>query len=60
MCGKLLVLGYFNIHVTDASARIAQGLKDLVYGFNLLQHMHEPTHSKSHTLDLVLSSVDEN
>ena len=60
MSGKLLVLGDFNIHVDDSSARSAQGLKDLVYCFSLMQHVHEPTHNKSHTLDLVISRADEN
>ena len=52
---KLLVLGYFNIHVDDASDGTAKDLKDLVYSFNLIQHVHEPTYKKSHTLDLVIS-----
>ena len=59
MSGKLLVLGDFNIHVDDASDGTAKDLKDLVYSFNLIQHVHEPTHKKSHTLDLVISREDE-
>ena len=53
------MLGDFNIHVDDASDGTAKDLKDLVYSFNLIQHVHKPTHKKSHTLDLVISREDE-
>ena len=59
MSGKLLVLGDFNIHIEKSTDEVAQKLRDLVYSFNLEQHINQATHEKGHTLDLVMTREDE-
>ncbi|XP_065809456.1 uncharacterized protein [Labrus bergylta] len=53
---KILVLGDFNIHVCCPSQSLAGDFMDILESFNLTQAIQEPTHSKGHTLDLVLYS----
>ena len=50
-----LILGDFNVHVCCPSHAMASDFINLIDSFNLVQSIHEPTHIKGHTLDLVLS-----
>ena len=57
--GKLLITGDFNFHMGDTKSLDAKKFKDLLEGLNLEQHVHEPTHSHGHVLDLVITRCDE-
>jgi hypothetical protein len=56
-CGNLkpLFLGNFNFHVDDPVNLHANKFLDTLTLFGLLQHVHVPTHSAGHTLDLVIT-----
>uniref|UniRef100_A0A667WJC6 Reverse transcriptase domain-containing protein n=1 Tax=Myripristis murdjan TaxID=586833 RepID=A0A667WJC6_9TELE len=54
---RVLILGDFNIHVCcPSSSPFAVDFIKLLDSFNLTQHVNFPSHSKGHTLDLVISS----
>lgn len=53
---KIRVLGDFKIHVCCPSQAVVADFIDTLESFNLTQAIQEPTHSKGHTLDLVLYS----
>ena len=53
---KILILGDFNIHVCCPPQSFTTDFMDILESFNLTQAVQEPTHSKGHILDLVLSS----
>ena len=59
MSGKLLVLGDFNIHMDNHADATAQDLRDLLYSFNLEQHVNHATHEKGHILDLVITREED-
>ena len=59
MCvAPVILIGDFNIHYnkSDKSGKI-RSLCDI---YNMMQHVHVPTHIHGNTLDLVLSSLDDN
>ncbi|KAK0138885.1 hypothetical protein N1851_024558 [Merluccius polli] len=51
---RVLILGDFNIHVCCPTQGFITDFLDVLDSFNLTQAVNEPTHSKGHTLDLVL------
>ncbi|XP_072571304.1 uncharacterized protein [Paramormyrops kingsleyae] len=53
---NIMILGDFNIHVDTPSCHSAAEFLHLLDSLNLQQHVDAPTHSKGHTLDLVISS----
>ena len=53
---KILILGDFNIHVCCPHQSFTSDFIDILESFNLTQAVQEPTHSKGHILDLVLSN----
>jgi hypothetical protein len=55
--GDLCVLGDFNIHWDDENDSIASRFRDIVAALDMKQHVHVPTHTKKHTLDLVLTRM---
>ena len=55
---RLLVCGDFNIHVDDMSDQFATDFKELCDTLSLLQRVHVPTHQSGHTIDLVLTTMD--
>ncbi|ELU14651.1 hypothetical protein CAPTEDRAFT_218559 [Capitella teleta] len=55
--GALCVLGDFNIHWDDENDSIASRFRDIVAALDMKQHVHVPTHTKKHTLDLVLTRM---
>ena len=51
----LLITGDFNFHIDCPSNADAKKFADLLDTFGLIQHVHVPTHSSGHTLDLVIT-----
>ena len=49
---SILITGDFNIHVNDLSNVDALRFQDLRESFGLEQHVHGPTHTHGHILDL--------
>ena len=52
------IAGDFNIHFDDVTK--SEPLRYLLNAFSLLQHVNSPTHKTGHTLDLVISSRNDN
>lgn len=52
---NLLILGNMNIHVDTPSCRSAAEFLQLLDCLNLTQHVDVPTHTRGHTLDLVIT-----
>ena len=50
----LVISGDFNIHVGTTSSD-ARGFIDLLNAYRLEQHIHQPTHIRGHTLDLLIT-----
>ena len=55
---KTFMLGDFNIHVDCSEKNDAAQFIDLLQSADLQQHLHWPTHTTGHTLDLVISDSD--
>ena len=53
---NIIILGDINIHVDTPSCLPAAEFLQLLDSLNLQQHVDVPTHSKGHTLDLVISN----
>lgn len=53
---EFIITGDFNFHVDDPSDSAANNFLSLLSSFNLTQHVNFPTHNRSHTLDLVITS----
>lgn len=51
-----IILGDINIHVDTPSCHFATDFLQLLDTLNLQQHVDVPTHSRGHTLDLVISN----
>jgi hypothetical protein len=53
----LLITGArdFNFHVDCPTEADAKKFADLMNTFGLIQHVHVPTHSSGHTLDLIIT-----
>ncbi|KAM3583200.1 uncharacterized protein V6R79_009203 [Siganus canaliculatus] len=52
---NLVILGDINIHLNNPSCPSASDFLQLLDCFNLTQHVHDPTHLKGNTLDLVIT-----
>ncbi|KAL7401583.1 hypothetical protein ABVT39_001713 [Epinephelus coioides] len=52
---NILVLGDFNIHMDSLSCQLAVEFKQVLDCLNLHQSVVGPTHTKGHTLDLVIT-----
>ena len=57
--GRLVIIGDFNIHWDDNNNYEQKQLKELLEMHNLHQHITEPTHSKGHTLDFVITREND-
>ena len=57
--GNPLIIGDFNYHVDDNTKLDTIKFKRILESFNLRQHFHEPTHKKGHTLDLIITRVED-
>ena len=58
--GHFILCGDFNIHVDNDDSPDAKTLTDMLDSCAATQHVHEATHSKGHTLDLVITSEADN
>ena len=56
---KLLVVGDFNFHFEVANNQDNKKFQDALHSLNLEQHVYEPTHSRGHILDLVITRCAE-
>ncbi len=58
---KVLIVGDFNIHVDNEKDALGSAFIDILNSIGLRQHVSGPTHSRNHTLDLILShGIDVN
>ncbi|CAJ1057637.1 uncharacterized protein LOC117490598 [Xyrichtys novacula] len=53
---SVLLLGDFSFHIDNPTWKQASDFPDLLDTLNLTQHVHSPTHSHSHILDLICST----
>ena len=51
----LIIAGDFNIHVNDSCDNSAKSFINLLSSSGLQQHIHGATHTKGHTLDLLIT-----
>ena len=56
---KCIIAGDINIHCDREEDRHTVQLNNLLMAFNLTQIIHEPTHRKGHTLDIVIARLDD-
>ena len=47
--------GDFNIHIDNAENKTTKEMITVLNTFDLIQHVHGPTHKGGHTLDLIIS-----
>ena len=59
MACPLLIMGDFNFHVDNVRDIDAGKFVDLLDRHNLVQHVTEPTHTKGHILDNVITREDD-
>ncbi len=52
---KFLIVGDFNIHIDNEKYVLGSAFIDILNSIGFRQHVSEPTHSRNHTLDLILS-----
>ncbi len=52
---KVLIVGDFNIHVDNEKDALGSAFIDILNSIGVRQHVSGPTHSRNHTLDLILS-----
>lgn len=53
---SIIIFGHITIHVDTPSCHHAADFLQLIDSLNLQQHVDVPTHSRGHTLDLVISN----
>ncbi len=49
------IAGDFNIHIDNAEMKTSKEMITVLNTFDLIQHVHGPTHNRGHTLDLLIS-----
>jgi len=52
---KAIIVGDFNIHVDTECDNLSVAFKTILDSIGFAQNVHKPTHSRLHTLDLVLT-----
>ncbi len=58
---RVLIVGDFNIHVDNKKDALGSAFIDILNSIGVRQHVSGPTHSRNHTLDLILShGIDVN
>ena len=57
--GRLLILGDFNLHLDDPTSPGVTRLNNILQSTGLVQHVTQPTHKSNHTLDIVISRIDD-
>lgn len=56
----LLIAGDFNFHIDNIDNADTRHFLDFLESANMTQHVTGSTHSKGHTLDLIITRFDEN
>ncbi|EFX65653.1 hypothetical protein DAPPUDRAFT_117093 [Daphnia pulex] len=56
----LVITGDFNLHLDVPNDSYTQRFCAIIESVGFRQHVHQPTHNKGHTLDLVLSRNTDN
>ena len=56
--GNLLIVGDLNLHLDAGNDLDAMKFQSILESFNLKQHVTVPTHSRGHTLDLIITRSD--
>ena len=51
----VIILGDLNLHLDDASSQHTITFVSTLEHYGLVQHVHSPTHSRGHTLDVVIT-----
>ncbi len=58
---KVLIVADFNIHVDNEKDALESAFIEILNSIGVRQHVSGPTHSRNHTLDLILShGIDVN
>ena len=57
--GSLLIAGDFNFHINDTSDVSMVNFINLLEAFNLRIHATRATHRAGHTLDLIITRIDD-
>ena len=57
--GKLMVLGDFNIQMDDVNNQDCQSMNVILNIYSLKQHVVGSTHESSHTLDLIITRMED-
>ena len=58
--GPLIIYGNFNFHMDVSHDSQTIHFSDLLDSMGLVQHVKQPTHEKSHTLDLIITRECDN
>ena len=57
--GHFYILGDFNIPWDKSEDSERSGFESLLSSFGLVQHINEPTHSRGHTIDFIISKKQD-
>jgi hypothetical protein len=52
---ELMICGDFNFHLDDSNCKDASSFTSLLSSYGLQQHIDVPTHTRGHTLDLIIT-----
>ena len=55
--GNIVILGDLNLHVDSPSSHSVEDFLQILDSLDLTQHVNVPTHSRGHTLDLVITNT---
>ena len=58
--GQLVILGDFNVHVDNPNKWDSKRFISTLSTYGFYQHIHGSTHKHGHTLDLVITRLDDN
>lgn len=57
---NLLITGDFNYHYDATNCEYSNRFKDIIESLNFKQHISKSTHTKGHTLDLIITRSSDN
>ena len=57
-CGKVIILGDFNLKNLDISGFAYERFVDILETFDCVQHIDKPTHNSGHLLDYIITRKD--
>ena len=56
----LVIAGDFNFNLNDSNNAEVSQFMDILFTYDLIQHVHDPTHENGHTLDLIITRSSSN